>query len=219
MVNGEVIENGGNFWFDNFIGCNNNFLNSYIWFVILNDDWLIYLLWFDTKDKKDLKNTIRPILIKDRKRDKMIYSGTLGHNCSPKIPNPFNAFNYAIQPISMTYTSSVDIGDPNFDDYAVEFKSNEIDIDIKSIKGKAKQVYNFDYYKNNDTDKLVNNMTEWDKKYYEIISNIRYVEYVTMVDATIRYNGETQHFVSRQIIDAMYHLDKTIPETISYIKN
>ena len=42
-LNHDNIENG-HFWHDNFLGVNDYFLPSYNWYIILNDNWLIYNL-------------------------------------------------------------------------------------------------------------------------------------------------------------------------------
>lgn len=216
-LNQDVIETGGNFWFDNFIGCNNNFLSSYIWFVVMNDDWLIYLLWYDTYDTRNNIGTTKPILIKDRKNNRFIHAGTPGLDCK-NLGFPLDNINYMLQPVSMTYDSKKKIGVPDYDDYHVSFKSGEIDIHITSIPGKSKQVYEYDYYKNgvSDSTRSGNSMNEWDKKYYDVISNIRYVEYVNMVNVEIKYNNKIERFEARQVIDAMYPKNSLIPKRIKY---
>lgn len=50
-------------------------------------------------------------------------------------------------------------------------------------------------------------MSGSDTSYYKVLSNIKYVEYVTMVEVNINYNGINQTFKSRQIIDAMYFIN------------
>jgi len=218
-LNYDKIESGGNFWFDNFIGCNNNFLGSYIWFVIINDDWLIYLLWFDTYDVRNNIGTTKPILIKDRKRNKFLYSGTVGVECK-KTPWPINSFNYSLEPATMTYESKKPIGSLDYDDYTVSFNSSKINIQIESIRGKCHKVFDYDYYKNDVTDSMRAgaDMKEWDKKYYDVLSNIRYVEYVTTVNVKINYENSISSFEARQVIDAMYPINKFVPKKIQYNK-
>ena len=208
-INNDIIEKGGNFWFDNFIGCNNYFLEPYIWFIVLNDDWMIYLLWFDVYETRNEIGTYKPILIKNRKTNKFIYSGSPGAECK-RVPFPLNKINYALQPMSMTYDSNKKLGDENYDDYSVSFKSDEINIQIDSIKNKSNMVFKYDYYKNNDADKSISKMNAWDKNYYNILSNIVFVEYINMVNVKIEYDGKTEKFESRQVIDAMYLKDSTI---------
>jgi hypothetical protein len=214
-LNYDKIESGGNFWFDNFIGCNNNFLGNYIWFVIINDDWVIYLLWFDTYETRNNIDTIKPILIKDRKQNKFLYSGTPGSECK-KMLGPLNIVNYALEPISMNYESKKPIGISKYDDYTVSFNSPKINIQIESIQGKSHKVFEYDYYKNDVTDAMRSDMKEWDKKYYEVLSNIRYVEYVNTVNVKINYENRVSTFEARQVIDAMYPKNTLIPKKIRY---
>jgi hypothetical protein len=54
-------------------------------------------------------------------------------------------------------------------------------------------------------------MNEWDQKYYNVLENILFVEYVTMVNVTIDYKGNQEKFVARQVIDAMYPENYNIP--------
>ena len=213
-INGIKVKEG-NFWFDNFIACNNGYLKPYIWFVILTDDWLIYLLWFGTHDDRNNTNTYKPILIKDRKKDKVLYSGILGVEVD--IVEPVNTINNLLCPIKMTYSSNKSLGDICYDDYSIEFYSPEIDINIRSIPSKSVQVHHYDYYKNKETDNL--KMSESDTSYYKVLSNIKYVEYVNMVEVNLNYNGINQTFKSRQIIDAMYFINPTKDTEFIYNKS
>lgn len=205
MLNNSDLGNG-NVWFDNFVGVNNNYLCPYIWFVILNDDWLIYLLWFETYDKRNDSNTVKPILIKDRKNNKMIYSGITGK--TPAIYSPFNE-------IEMTYNSRKNLTDDNYDDYDVTFNSPDIKISIKSIKGESHNVIRYPYYRSTPST-TTTPQKSWDVKYKTVLDNIMYVEYITNVDVSIEYDGKHSSFKSRQIIDAMYPNDINIPNKITY---
>jgi len=209
-INNESIEENGDFWFDNFIGCNNNYLEPYIWFVVLNEDWLIYLLWFGIYNNRNDIGTTKPILIKNRKTNTFIYAGTLGIEC--RVMPIINNINYALEPIRMTYKSKKPIGVLNYDDYVVEVKSDLININITSIKENSHQVFKYNYYKNKEGDKTQKN--SWDKKYYNTLSNILYVEYVNMVNVTIEYKGKQEKFIARQVIDAMYPENSNIPTII-----
>jgi hypothetical protein len=202
-INGNEI-NKGNYWFDNFIACNNGFLTTYTWFVIMNDDWLIYLLWFGDQTDKN-KGFLKPFIIKNIKENKMIYSGIIGY-----MNDPFS-------PVSkMDFTTNKNIGVDDYDDYTIIFESTEIDIYIKSKNNGCKKVYEFDYYKSNYADKNVHIFNDWDKEYYKILRNIKYVEYITLVDVEINYNNKVERFTADQIIDAMYRIDSNIPRTINY---
>ena len=201
-IQNEIIENGGNFWFDNYIGCNNHFLNIYRWFIILNDDWMIYLLWFGNYNEKDDIKKIKSILIKDRKKNIVIHSGILGAEslCS----FPLDQMNHMFAEYKMTYISNKSLGDEKYDEYEVFFESNKIKINIKSIKDKSHKIINFDYYKNEDAYNLFSNMNTWDKEYYSKISKIKYVEYVNIVNVNIEYNNEIIQFTDRQVVDGYY---------------
>jgi hypothetical protein len=201
VINGEQVHNG-NYWFDNFIACNNGFLTSYTWFVVLNDDWLIYLLWFGDQDTHNNPESLKPILIKNNKEDRMIYSGIIG--TLPEIQNR----------VEMKYTTSKKMGDDNYDDYRLHFNSDEIQIEITSNKNTCKKVHEFYYYKDNETNIKFNN--EWDKQYYNVLNNLMFVEYVVFVDVDIIYKGVNYNFKERQVIDAMYRVDETIPRTINW---
>lgn len=212
QINDDFIEQNGDFWFDNFIGCNNNYLEPYTWFVVLNDDWMIYLLWFGCYKERNEIGTTKPFLIKHRKTNTFIYAGALGLECR-SIPI-INNINYALEPIYMSYNTNKPIGDPNYDDYTVEFKSKLININISSIKEESYQVFKYKYYKNNEADMRKNTMNEWDQRYYNVLSNLLFVEYVSMVNVQIEYNGKKEQFVSRQVIDAFYPDNYNIPTII-----
>ena len=202
-INGNEINNG-NYWFDNFIACNNGYLTCYTWFVILNDDWLIYLLWFGDQYEKN-NGLLKPIIIKNNRENKMIYCGMLGY-----INDPFSPIT------TMDFITNKQIGVDDYDDYQITFNSSEIDIYIKSKDQSCKKVYEFDYYRNRYTDENMNSFNDWDKEYYKIVRNIKYVEYITNVDVEINYNNKTEKFTTKQIIDGMYRIDKNIQRTINY---
>lgn len=204
-INGTEIKDG-NYWFDNYIGCNNYFLTSYTWFVINNDDWLIYLLWFGDEEEKD-SGIYKPILIKNNKDNETLYCGITG-----TIPDP-------ISPITkMNYTTNKKMGEEDYDDYTVTFLSSEIDIFIQSNKQTCNKMYDYYYYKNKETEDKYPTFSEWDKEYYKIIRNIKYVEYVVSVNVEINYKKKNrkEKFTERQVVDAFYREDKSIPRTINY---
>ena len=61
-------------------------------------------------------------------------------------------------------------------------------------------------------------MDPWDKEYYKVISNLRYVEYLSLVNVTLHYHGEEQQFQARQVIDSMYPKNSLIPTEIQWMK-
>ena len=211
-INDDYTEKNGDFWFDNFIGCNNNYLEPYTWFIVLNDDWMIYLLWFKTYKERNDMGTTKPFLIKHRKTNTFIYAGALGPECR-SIPI-INNLNYALEPIYMTYNTNKPMGDSNYDDYTLDFKSDLININISSIKNESYQVFKFKYYKNNEADMLKDTMGSWDQRYYNVLSNLLFVEYVSMVNVRIDYKGKQEQFVSRQVIDSIYPENYDIPTLI-----
>lgn len=208
IVNGYINDtqvNDGNYWFDNFIGCNNAFISTYKWFVINNDNWLIYLFWFESDNNNEKKGIMKPILIKNKKEDKYIYSGFNG-----LIYDPFNPIK------KMEYTSSKKIGVDDYDDYTIIFNSYEIDICIRSNKNTCKKVYDFYYYRDDVADNKYHTFSEWDKEYYKILRNMIFVEYVVFVDVEINYKNKIEKFKDRQVIDSFYKEDEMISRTIKY---
>jgi hypothetical protein len=163
---------------------------------------MIYLLWFGDYSEKDNIKKVKSILIKDRKKNIVIHSGILGAEslCS----FPFDEMNHMFAEYKMTYNSNKSMGDEKYDDYEVFFESNKIKINIKSIKDKSHKIFNFDYYKNEDTDNLFLNMNPMDKEYYSKISKLKYVEYVNIVNVNIEYNNGIIQFTDRQVVDAYY---------------
>lgn len=208
-INNSPID-GGNFWFDNYIGVNNNFLCPYIWFVVLNDDWLIYLLWFGEYEERNKPDQVRPIIIRNRKENKVIYSGIIG-----KCPSAFQAAYNIQEPIEMFYNSKSNLGDEKYDNYEVVFVGKDISIKITSHKDQSHRCFLFDYYKT-DEDVDMSKLSEWDRQYYKTLSNIKYVEYVNMVQVQLEYKGEFENFSARQVIDAKFRADPNIPYTISH---
>jgi len=196
----------GNYWFDNFTGSNNFFLSEYYWFVILNDDWLIYILFYG---KYENMNTDIPkvLFIKNRKTNKIFH-------CSPGVvPNGFKTIDRIVHPIDIHFESSKHIGDTVFDDYKLLFKSNEITININSIKNKSVRTVLYDYYNDPKLNKTkIKN--EWDKKYIAVLDNLQYVEYVNRVNVEIFYENKTERFEEDQIVDSIFVKNNLLPSTI-----
>ena len=195
----ENIENGGNFWFDTYIGTNNHFLEPYTWFYIQNDDWIIYLLEFGEYDKEDKKGKIQPILIKNCKKNKWYYSGI-----NTPIPQPFEFIKNSISTFDFTwryYPASKNIGDDDLANFQVNLVSDRININIQSIPSTNHHVFSYDYYKNDKLD--VSKMNSWDKKYYETISNNRFEEYLCIADIIIEADGEVYNFKERVLYEGI----------------
>jgi hypothetical protein len=218
--NGDTIESNGCYWFDNFIGCNNYYLESYVWFVVLNDDWLIYLLWFGEYEARNDKCNVKAILIKDRKNDKYIHAGCPGTECFKSIPI-FKDVNLLLSPIkTFTYDTNCNIGDKIYDKHNIAFASNEINIKISAIEGSFVRAFDYYFYRNETTDPAKDypkpSSPTWEDDYQRVLNNIKYAEYVGEVDVEVVYNGVTSNFKSRQVIDAKYRVDKNIPQLILF---
>jgi hypothetical protein len=213
--NGDIIEANGSYWFDNFIGCNNYYLEPYIWFVIMNDDWIIYLLWFGEYEERNKPCTVKPILIKHRKTNKYIYSGCPGSECSKSLSIVKNV-NLLLSPIKInTYETVCNIGDDIYDKHHIRFVTNEIDIKISAIEGSFTKVFDYFWYRTKNNDKEnTNNL--WEQNYMTVLNNLRYVEYIGEVNVEIMYENVFTKFKARQIVDGMYRNDKTIPYIIKY---
>lgn len=210
IVNGYFNDDfiSGNFWFDNFIGTNNFFISEYYWFVILNDEWLIYILFYGSYD--DINSDIpKPLFIKNRKENKIIH-------CSPGvIPSGFKTIDKIVHPINIKYNSTKKLGVDMFDDYSILFKSNEITINMRSIKNQSVRTLLYDYY--SDPQFNESNLNGWDKQYNDVLNNLKYVEYVNRVNVEISYNNTIQTFQEDQIIDAVFVKDNSLPSTIQYV--
>jgi len=209
--NNDPVNNNSNFWFDNFIGCNNFFLSEYYWFVILNDEWLIYILYYGKYEDINSPDIPLPLFVKNRKENKIIH-------CSPGvIPNGFKTVEKLVHPIYTKYTSNPNkrFGDIIFDEYTLLFKSNDITINITSIPNNSVRVLLYDYYTDpNSNDTTIVN--EWDKNYNKVLNNLTYVEYINRVNVEILYNNKIQKFQENQILDAIIVKDNSLPSTIKY---
>jgi hypothetical protein len=209
--NNDPVNNNSNFWFDNFIGCNNFFLSEYYWFVIMNDEWLIYILYYGKYEDINSPDIPIPLFIKNRKENKIIH-------CSPGvIPNGFKTVEKLVHPIYTKYTSNPNkrFGDIIFDEYTLFFESNEITINITSIPNNSVRVLLYDYYidPNLNETKIIN---EWDKNYNKVLNNLAYVEYINRVNVEILYNNKIQKFQEDHILDAIIVKDNSLPSTIKY---
>jgi hypothetical protein len=204
IVNGKLnnknIEKGGNFWFDNFIGCNNYFLSEYTWFVLLNDDWLIYILLNDTKEniKKKKENIITLLYIKDKKNNKILSCGI-----DSNIASAFKTLDKIVNP------KKIDFNYRKIDDFDIHFAMPNFKVDIISEPNEVSKnsiTVVRDYYKTDDLN--VDSLSEWDRQYYKTINNLEYTEMVTLAKINIEYNGEKMNFKDRVIVDGFECPDK-----------
>jgi len=192
-LNNSIIENGGNFWFDNAMGFNNYFLSAYSWFILLNDDWVINILITDTKEnlRKKKPNMTTLLYIKDRKNNKILTCGV--HTNSLKA---FHALDNLINPktVELNYRA---IDDFDFHIEMSNFKAtmssrpNEVSQGSKTIID--------DYYESRDINKET--LCEWDKKYYNTLKKYVYTEMVTMAHISINYNNQQSEFLGRVVLD------------------
>jgi hypothetical protein len=192
-LNQDTIENG-NFWHDNFLGVNDHFLRSYVWYVILNDDWLIYKLWFGEYEESN-KTTF--FIIKHRKTNKVLYAGV------NKSVVPLHLAASVVDPIKCTYTSNKPIGTLNYDSFNSHFQANDISIKFESIPNECHRVFLYDYY---DSGQLKNPK-------HDIVNNYKFVEYVNMINVEINYDGQTEVFKERCVVDAFFKHDKNLPDS------
>ena len=218
--NGDIIESDGCYWFDNYIGCNNYYLEPYVWFVVMNDDWLIYLLWFGEYETRNEPCTVKPILIKDRKNNKYIHSGCPGTECFKSIPIVKDV-NFMLSPVKVnTYDTDCNLGDTIYDKHHINFVSDEITIKIAAIEGSFSKIFDYYYYRSDGINikkpAHTSSTQSWEHEYQAVLNNIKYVEYIGQVDVQIDYNGATTKFKSRQIVDGMYRVDKNIQSIIKF---
>lgn len=192
-LNQDTIENG-NFWHDNFLGVNDYFLPSYVWYVILTDDWLIYKLWFGEYETAKTGCFI----VKHRKTNKVIRAGF----DKSVIPLPFHLASNVFDPIHCAYTSNKPIGTLNYDSFNSYFKTNDISIKFESIPNECQRVFLYDYYNNG-----IRNPKQ------DIVDNYKYVEYINKINVEITYDGKTEVFQERCIVDAIFKYDKNLPNS------
>jgi hypothetical protein len=195
-IHHETIENG-HFWHDNFLGVNDYFLPSYAWHIILNDNWLIYKLWFGEYEKVK-KNCC--FIVKHRKTNTVIRAGFDGN----VMPLPFKMMDDIVNPVDCKYTTNKPMGTLNYDSFQSHFQTNELSVKFESIPNECHRVFLYDYY---DSGNKIDNPT------FEIVNNCKFVEYVAMINVEIVYNGETEVFQERCVIDAMFKADKNVPDS------
>jgi hypothetical protein len=207
--NGDTMENNTNFWFDYFVGCNNFYLSEYYWFLMLTDDWLIYILFYGKYEDINSDNMCITLFIKDRKHNKIL------HCCPGVVPSIYKPIENMMRPIKVNYSSNPNkkFGDSMFDDYQLTFESNEISINIKSIPNQSARVLLYDYYNDPKLDKS-SIPGGWDNQYKNVLDNSIYVEYVNKVDVEIQYNNNVEQFKCDQILDAICVKDQSKPSTI-----
>ena len=192
--NGNVY-NEGTFWTDTYISNNNYIMRDYIWHIINNDEWLIYLLWYC--DKKNFnQDCTKVIYIIDVKSNTIIHSGVVV------------TYIEQMQNIQMTYHSDkLNIGNEKYDDYKIHFKSDKIEIDINSIPDKSHRVESINNLYLPQKDEFLNikydNVEE--NKYYDEIFKLKYVEYVNFVNFSVKYNNEIYNYENKlQIVDSCF---------------
>jgi hypothetical protein len=217
--NGDIIEPNGSFWCENFIGCNNYYLEPYAWFIVMNEDWLLYFIWLSEYDMRNDPCTVKGIFIKDRKNNKYIYAGLPGAECFKSVPI-FKDVNIMLSPIKTTYDTTCNFGDEMYDKHKLVFESNEINIKISAIEGSFVRAIDYYYYRSETTSPAEGypkpSSPTWEDDYQRTLNNLKFAEYVGEVDVEIVYNGVTTNFKERQIIETMYREDKTIPHIITF---
>ena len=203
QLNNSTIESGGSFWFDNAIGFNNYFLSSYSWFILLNDDWMINILIVDTKEnmRKKKPNMMTLLYVKDRKNNKILTCGV--HTNSMK---SFRTID------SLINQKKLDLNYRDIDDFDIHFEMPNFKVDMVSkpneTSKKSKTVI-YDYYDSQDIN--METLSEWDKKYYNILKKFLYTELVTIANINIVYNNQTFEFLDRVVLDDIECMDKSTP--------
>lgn len=206
QLNSGNIESGGNFWFDQFIGVNNYFLNENTWFCLLNDEWLMYILIFDKKKRLKLKKTdlLTVLYIKDRKNNKILTCGIATNKIKA-----FHTLDHLIQP------KTLDINYRAIDDFDIHCEMPNFKVDMISKPNESSQKSKTiidNYYSTPDMN--IELLSDWDKKYYNTINNFTYPEIVTIANINIIYNNIHTNFDERVVVDGFEQLDKTKPSEI-----
>lgn len=197
--NHKYIE-GGNFWFDNFLGVNNMYLSENVWVCLLNDDWLIFIILYDKEENIKLKkNILKGYIIKDIKNNKVISCG-MDTSISPL----YNGLDKIVHPQKMEceYISK--------DNFEIHYEIPNFKIDLVSTPNEtsknSKNVIN-DYYKTDKGD--VSNVSQWDSRYYKKLEKLEYTELVTLAQVDIVYNKEKIHFTERVVVNGIEDFENT----------
>ena len=106
-----------------------------------------------------------------------------------------------------SYTSTKPLGGKDYDSFSSVLATNEIKIKFTAIPGRSHQVYLYDYYDAEPTKKVK------DQERFDIVNNIKFVEYITRVNVEIEYQRKTERFEERCVVDGMFKFDKTLPDT------
>jgi hypothetical protein len=206
--------NDGNFWFDNFIGCNNFFVSEYYWFFILNDDWIIYILFYGKYEDINTTDIPKCLFVKNRKDNKIM------HCSCGVLPNGFKTMDRMIQPIRTNYTAPPTklITEESFKEYSLSFESKEIFIEIRSIPYSSVNVLSYDYYNSPkyNASHASKNTKEFDQKYINVLNNLKYLEFLNKVDVDIRYNNNEYKFQEHQVVDCITPKNLSHPSIIRY---
>jgi hypothetical protein len=189
---GEALEPNGTYWFDTYTGTNYSYCPEYTWFLINNDEWIIYLLEF--KHHKPTESPHNPILIKNKKQNRWFYVGY-----KTTLPEPFNMLTNLIDPITLSYTINGNLGG-NFE---VIFRSKLINIHIVSIPNSIRRVIKYNYYEN---DSVMNNVSESDKHYYDYLRKLSFEDYVCKSNLTIEYDGKVTTDEVRILYDRLINI-------------
>ena len=140
------------------------------------------------------------------------------YNCSPGVSHSFFSYiDKVIRPLNVNYKSNINkkFGDKIFDEYEFKFVSNELSINIKSIPTKSVRLILYDYY-NDYAIENITNLDEWNTRYKNVVTNLKYVEYLNKVNVEINYENKTEKFETDQIVDALFPNNKALPSTIKW---
>jgi len=88
--------------------------------------------------------------------------------------------------------------------YYSQLETNDISIKFESIPNECHRVLLYDYYDSGDN--LHNSK-------HDIVNNYKFVEYVNKINVEITYNGKTEVFQERCVIDGMFKHDKSVSDS------
>ena len=94
------------------------------------------------------------------------------------------------------------MGTLNYDSFNSHLETNDISVTFDSIPNECQRLFLYDYY-----DTGVSNSKQ------DIINNYKYVEYVNKINVKIIYDGKTEVFQERCIVDAIFKYDKNLPDS------
>lgn len=180
----------GTMWFDTYSGTNYHYLDDYIWFLINTDDWLIYLLQYDSKTHPTA------ILIKNKRENRWFYSGVT----NIPIMEPFGTIFRTLEPMSFTFKIDGEFGN----NFVATFVSNDITITIRSKKNSIFPILIYPYYHSSEVDSST--LSAEDAAYHKKIRRLSFDEYACEGHVVVEYDGKKEEFDARMIYEIMHQV-------------